>query len=199
VTLGKLIGKQNIYVAPRFARIYVENTFGTPLLQGSQLPLARPYDLKYISTTRTVGLGRWLIKAGWVLVTCSGTIGRVAISTARQEGWAASQHILRVKPPQKVLHPGFMLAFLASPYGQHQVTAKTYGGVVDELSEDDMAAVMVPNVPYAEQAELGRSVVEAYDMRDEANDLELEAIDQLEIEIRGSVEVRSVGPAISPA
>ena len=165
-----------IYLAPRFARIYVEKNYGTPLLQGRQLPLMRINDLKYISNKQTVRMDRWIIQANWVLVTCSGTIGRVAVSTAKQDGWAASQHILRIIPEANITHSGFIATFLSTPFGQHQLKAKIYGGVVDELTAEDTASIFIPNVPYSMQEEIGDLVLKAYQMRDEANDIEDSAI-----------------------
>jgi hypothetical protein len=89
----------------------------------------RPHDLKYISRTKTEGLERWIIRKGWVLITCSGTIGRVGLVSSVQDQWAASQHLLRIVPDQSKGHPGYLAAFLTTPYGQHQITAKIYGGV----------------------------------------------------------------------
>jgi type I restriction enzyme S subunit len=185
--LGDLVGKNNIDVPPRFIRIYVEQKHGIPLLQGSQLPLMRPYGLKYISTTLTKNIERWVIGKGWVLVTCSGTIGRVGICSMHQDGWAASQHILRIKP-STTIDPGFLAAFLATPFGQHQMNTKIYGGVVDELTAEDMAHVMVPNVPLNEQRLIGELVLQAYELRDEANELEDQAIEELEDAIAGKDE-----------
>ncbi|MEI2583848.1 restriction endonuclease subunit S [Scytonema sp. PRP1] len=140
----------------------------------------RLYDLKYISNTKTNKIERWIIKSGWVLVTCSGTIGRVAVSSYHQDGWAASQHILRIIPQENVTHPGFLAAFLSTPYGQHQLKAKIYGGVVDELTAEDTEMILIPDVRYSEQLGIGETVVRVYELRDEANALEDEAIAELE-------------------
>lgn len=182
-TLGDVV--ERIYVPPRFRRLYVEREFGVPLLQGSQLPLMRPYNLKYISHSRTKNLERWLLEPGWVLVTCSGTIGRLAVTTAAQGGWAASQHILRIIPGNEGFHPGFLWAYLGSAYGQHQLKAKIYGGVVDELTERDTAAVAIPNVPRPKQVEIGEVVLEAYAIRDQAAQLEEAAIERVEAALSG--------------
>ena len=125
-------------------------------------------------------INRWIIRANWVLVTCSGTIGRVAVATRQQDLWAASQHILRIVHKTGVTHPGFIAAFLATPFGQHQLKAKIYGGVVDELTAEDTAAILIPDVPFAEQEEIGEKVVKAYEMRDKANDIENTAVTEFE-------------------
>jgi len=183
VMLGSLAG--NIYLAPRFARVYVASEHGTPLLQGSHIPMSRIHGMKYISNTQTDRMNRWIIKSDTVLVTCSGTIGRIAIASNLMDGWAASQHILRVSPCVNRSHEGYLATFLATPYGQHQLKSKIYGGVVDELTAEDTAKVMIPDLPYDLQKEIGQPAREAYELRDKANALEDQAIAHMEVIIEG--------------
>lgn len=178
IRLGRMAGR--VYIPPRFKRIYVAPEYGVPFLQGSHIPQMRPYDLKYISRTMTKGLSRWIIREGTVLVTCSGTIGRVGIVSPYQDGWAASQHLLRIIPAHDGGHPGYIAAFLMTEYGQHQLTSKIYGGVVDELTESDTEAVWIPDAPTRVQAEIGQRVVAAFGKRDEAASIEEQAVKQLE-------------------
>lgn len=182
--LGDIVDR--VYVAPRFKRIYVPQEYGTPLLQGGHLPQTTPADLKYISNTQTKNLKQWIVHEGWVLVTCSGTIGRVGLVPSAHDGWAASQHILRIVAKKEVSHPGYIMAFLATPYGQHQLKAKIYGAVVDELTEEDTKAVWIPNAPYDVQKAIGEKVVEAYEKRELANQIEAKAIRQLEMILEGN-------------
>ena len=174
----------DILVAPRFKRIYVGREYGVPFLQGSHIPQLMPRDIHYISQTETKNLERWIIHAGWVLVTCSGTIGRVAVATNKQDGWAASQHILRIIPDVARTHAGYVAAFLMNPYGRHQLTSKIYGGVVDELTAEDTREVLIPDPPHGVRDEIGGLVVRAFEMRDLATELEEEAIADIEAMIR---------------
>jgi len=178
VQLGQITA--DIIVAPRFKRIYVPKEYGIPFLQGSHLPQMRPYDLKYLSRTKQKGIERWIIRAGWVLVTCSGTIGRVGLVSSYMDKWAASQHILRIIPNKEKGHPGYIASFLMTPYGQHQLTTKIYGGVVDELTEEDTRAVWIPNAPLEIQVEIGERVVKAFELKDEASAVEERAIRKVE-------------------
>jgi len=178
VQLGRIT--TDIIVAPRFKRIYVPKEYGIPFLQGSHLPQIRPYDLKYLSRTKQKGIERWIIRAGWVLVTCSGTIGRVGLVSSYMDRWAASQHLLRIIPNNEQGLPGYIAAFLMTPYGQHQLTAKIYGSVVDELTEEDTRAVWIPNAPLEIQAQIGERVVKAFELKDEASDVEERAICKVE-------------------
>jgi len=185
VSLGRRV--RSVYMPPRMARIYVQPSFGVPMLQGSQMPLIRPYGLKYISRTQTGGLNRWILEAGTILLTRSGTVGRVGIATKSQDGWAASEHLIRVLPQEGVSHPGWIATFLECTYGQHQLKSKIYGGVVDELTDFDTAQTLIPDVPYAAQAVIGDAAMSAYETKDAASALEEEAISELDQAIRGSI------------
>jgi hypothetical protein len=67
-----------------------------------------------------------------------------------------------------------------TPYGQHQLTAKIYGGVVDELTEEDTRAVWIPNAPLEIQGEIGERVVKAFELKDEASAVEERTICKVE-------------------
>ncbi len=171
---------EDIIVSPRFKRVYVPKEYGIPLLQGSHLPQMRPHDLKFISRTQQKNLENWVIRKGWVLVTCSGTIGRVGMVSSYQDQWAASQHILRIVPNYLKGHPGYIAAFLMTPYGQYQILAKTYGGVIDEINSEDTGKIWIPCAPLPLQEKIGSLVVEAFEMKSEASVIEEIAIQQLE-------------------
>ena len=178
-TLGSVT--QHIFIPPRFKRIYVDKKHGVPFLQGTHVVHFQPADLKYLSRTAQPNLHKWIIKQGWILVTCSGTIGRVTISPEEWDGWAASQHILRIVPdPSSPCPPGYLWAFLGSPIGQAQLTAQIYGAVVDELTEEQAKSVLVPVPKTKEQqqnvATINALALKAVEKRAEAAGLATRAV-----------------------
>ncbi len=184
VRLGDVADR--IFIPPRFKRIYVAPEHGVPFLQSSHIPMIKPFDLKFISQrANEKQIKECLIHKSWLLITRSGTVGRVMLTPQALDGWAASEHCLRlIANPQKS-HPGYLAAFLMTPYGQHQLTSKIYGGVVDELTEDDTAHVLLPNAPLAVQEKIGAFVVEAFEKKEQANAIEQEAIVRLENILEG--------------
>ncbi len=162
-----------IFIPPRFKRIYVDGSdVGIPFLQGSHVVHFQPADLKYLSKAAHHKLERWIVDAGWLLVTCSGTIGRVAICPPEWHGWAASQHILRIVPDEKQCPSGYLCSFLSSAFGQAQLTANIYGAVVDELTEEQAAGILVP-LPITKEdnqivSSIDREVKKAIKLRSEA-------------------------------
>ncbi len=135
---------RDVFIPPRFKRVYVEDSsYGVPFIQGGQIVNYQLPDLKYLS--RSIDrLERWTIEAGWLLVSCSGTIGRITVCPPEWDGWAASQHVLRIVPDEERCSSGYLSLFLASPLGQVQMTANSYGAVVDELTEEQAKSILVP-------------------------------------------------------
>ncbi len=145
---------ERVFIPPRFKRVYVERAHGVPFVQGSHIAHFQPTDLKYISPAVHREIDRWLIRENWILVTRSGTVGRVAITPKSWDGWAASEHLLRIIPAlDGVCPPGYLHAFLQSSAGQTQLTSQIYGAVVDELTEDQARAILVPVARTAAQRE----------------------------------------------
>lgn len=147
----------SVFIPPRFKRVYVEAKHGVPFLQGSHVVHFQPADLKYLSRS-SHKLERWIVHEGWLLVTCSGTIGRTMICPPEWDGWAASQHILRIVPNEKKCPAGYLCAFLSSPFGQAQLTANIYGAVVDELTEEQAGGILVPMPRTASDSRLVRAI-----------------------------------------
>lgn len=178
--LGKVI--ERIFIPTRFKRPYVKDpTEGVPFLQGAHIPMIKPMDVKYIwkgmKNIETI-----LLKKHWVLMTRSGTVGRVGFVTDFLDGWAASEHILRIIVKSEV-NPGYVVAFLNSPYGEYQIKGKVYGAVVDEIAEQDASLIEDIDIILPDkdtQDKIGSLVVEAYNKKDRANQIEEETVRELE-------------------
>ena len=171
---------ERVLLPGRFKRVYVKEEYGVPFIQGSHIPLMKPYDLKYISRNDKRNVEMCKIEAGWVLVTCSGTIGRVGVVPSMWEGWMASQHMIRVVAKRPAYNPGYLATFLMTPYGQHQMLSKVYGAVVDELTAEDIQLVLIPDAPQDLQDSIGDRVLEAFEKKEQANLQESLAIRALE-------------------
>jgi hypothetical protein len=184
---------QRIFIPPRFKRIYVEQAHGVPFLQGSHVVHFQPADIKYLSRVAHRRLDRWIIRAGWVLVTCSETIGRATIAPESWNGWAASQHICRIVPqPGGPCPAGYIYAYLSSELGQAQLTAQIYGAVVDELTEDQARSVLIP-VPRTPEQKV---------LVEEINELAMKSIAAKEEAVHAAIEaiatVSSLVPELNP-
>lgn len=145
---------ERVYMPGRFRRTYVSEEYGVPFLQGSHIIQFQPADVKYLSIAVHKNLDKLIIRSGWILLTRSGTAGRVALVPPQWDGWAASEHVFRIIPEESSGCPaGYLAVFLSSPLGQAQLRAQIYGAVVDELTEDQVRSIYVPIPRTLEQRE----------------------------------------------
>ncbi|MCL4506902.1 MAG: restriction endonuclease subunit S [Chloroflexi bacterium] len=182
IQLGRLV--KDIFIPNRFKRVYVQKEYGIPFLQGSHLSQNIPYDLKYISKkANEKDIEQCMVRMGYILLTRSGTIGKIGLVSSLRDKWGASEHLLRIIADWNIAHPGYIALFLMTPYGQHQIKSKVYGGVVDEITDTDTKEVWIPNAPIEVQREIGELVLAAFEKKDMASDIEQKTIKQLEIEL----------------
>lgn len=176
--LGEIVSR--VFIPNRFKRVYVKEKYGLPFLQGSHVVHFQPADIKYVSRTAHKKIEQWIIEKDWLLVTRSGTVGRVMLCPEEWHGWAASEHILRIVPDEKKCPVGYLYSFLASDIGQIQLTSQIYGAVVDELTEDQTKNVQVPMPRTEEQrrlvAKIAQEAHSAVAMRSKAVDLLTQAV-----------------------
>ncbi len=186
--LGKVIDR--IFIPTRFKRPYVKSSDeGVPFLQGAHIPMIKPLDVKYI-WKKMKNIENVLLKKHWVLMTRSGTVGRIGFVSDFLDDWAASEHILRIIVKSDV-NPGYITAFLSSPYGEYQIKGKVYGAVVDEIAEQDTSLIKDVDIllPDKEiQNKIGSLVIEAYDKKDKANQIEEKTVRELEKALAKIVE-----------
>ena len=174
-----------MFIPSRFKRPYVDDpSDGIPFMSGSHLVQIKPLDLKYLWEDMD-GIEDVLLEEGWVLMSRSGTVGRMRIVDEFISDCAASEHVLRLVP-EKTVNPGYLMAFLNSDYGQIQIDGKVYGAVVDEIAENDTSLIEDIDIPQPSeeiQTEIGDKVMNAYELIGEANELEQRAIAKFESEL----------------
>ena len=158
-----------IFMPDRFTRNYVDAAHGVPFIHGKHIPSIKPYDLQYIARSEKRNLEKSVVGKDWVLVTRSGTVGRVGMVTDVTSGWAVSEHAIRLQSSTHCGDAGYIALFLMSPYGQIQLTSEVHGAVVDELTTDDIGSVRIPQAPEQIREAIGRQVVAAFKLKDEAN------------------------------
>ena len=157
-----------IYNGPQFARNYVSDlTHGVPFLSSSSMLHAEFHrvDLLRKSDAASDRLAYLRIEEGMTLISCSGTIGRMAYVRPEMAGMWSSQHILKVVPNPNAVAPGYLHAFLSSRFGIPLVVGRTYGAIIQHIEPGHIADLPVPLAPDAIQEEAHRLVIEAAGVR----------------------------------
>lgn len=168
-----------IILPGRFKRVYVEAGQGVVFFGGKTLLQLDPSGDKFLSLRHHDKRikDELTIKEKMVLITCSGTIGKVALAPKHWDDWTANQHILRVVPANDDI-AGYLYIWLSSVYGYELIRRFTYGAVVDEIDDDHLAHVQVPLLKQSNvQKQINALALEANEKRYEAYLLEQQAID----------------------
>lgn len=156
-------------------RVYVEErSNGVPLMGGKQLMQLRPSDLSLLSKALTKNLKREQVDEGWVVVSCGGTVGRTLLVHRNYNGWVMSQHVMRVIANPGKVAPGFVYAFLASPYGQLQLQQMSYGSVQKELRDFHFQDIAI-RIPEDQGKAVHDVAIAGFDARADAMEVEDQA------------------------
>lgn len=184
-TIGDSRISSEVILPGRFKRVYVDEGFGRVFIGGKQLWELDPSNKKYLSL---VHHGDRITKQlelheNMTLITCSGTIGKVALVGKHWENWAANQHIIRVVPANDDI-AGYLNVFLSSEYGYQLITHFTYGSVVDEIDDNHVRQIPLPLLKNkAVQDRINALALEANKKRYEAYLLEQQVIEIMNNEV----------------
>lgn len=185
IVLGNDEISKQIILPGRFKRVYVEEREGKVLFGGKQIYEIDPSNKKYLSLSihgKRIE-EQLVLHQNMILVTRSGTIGRVNIVPSHWENWVANDHIIRVVPRSSE-NAGFIYIWLNSDYGNLLINKLTYGSVVDEIEVDHLKKVPIPILKNENlMKEINDLALQANKLRSEAYYLEQEAIRQVNEEV----------------
>jgi type I restriction enzyme S subunit len=176
-TIGDKRVSKDVILPPRFARVYVDEGYGSILIGGKQIYELDPSGKKYLSKAKHKDLMRKLeVAQNTILITRSGTIGKVVLVPKHWEHWIPSDHIIRVVPAKDDI-AGYLSVFLSSDYGYHLITHYTYGSVVDEIDDTHVSSIPFPLLKNEEtQQRINELALQANEKRYKAYTMEQQAL-----------------------
>jgi type I restriction enzyme S subunit len=157
-----------IYNGPQFVRNYVNDPkYGVPFLTSGTMLLS---DLSRVGLLRkqdasSQKLSYLRISQGMTLITCSGTVGRMTYAGEYMEGVWSSQDILKVVPNPDEILPGYLYAYLSSKFGVPQVTAGTYGAIIQHIEPQHIKDLPVPRLAEDIEKKAHQHIAEAAQLR----------------------------------
>ena len=181
--LGGEDGLTTSYTGARFKRIWVEKS-DYPIYQPSTIMDIKPIPDGYISAITDTNIDALRVSKGQVLMTCSGTIGKVSFVSDTLDNLIFSHDLLRINC-KKSSDAGYVYAYLKSKIGNKILLTNSYGAVITHIEPEHFATVPIPDAPDALKLKIGNLVIRSYNLRDESNDLIDEAtkllIDELHL------------------
>ena len=177
VKVGDSRISQSVILPGRFRRVYVEEGNGVIFFTGKNISELDPADKKYLSFSQHDQKikNELTINEGMILITCSGTIGKVTFVPKHWEGWAMTHDIIRVIPANNEIS-GYLYTWLSSPYARELIDRFTYGAVVGHIEKEHILRVSVPLLHDVNcQQEINTMILEVNKKRTKAYELEQEA------------------------
>lgn len=142
-----------VYNGPRFKRPYADKgvVFGDNIVRyftGNAVTQTRGENTKFLDLGKAKRnqlkmIEKLYLRRGMILITDSGTVGRVIYATAYHDGAVGTNNLIRVVIEDEALR-GYVYQFLSSRLGQDQLRQNVYGAIVDHLEPSDVKMVVVP-------------------------------------------------------
>ncbi len=165
----------SVLLPGQFVRIWAKDkVHGIPYVNATDLMSLTGIGLlesntRYLSRQTAVDIGGLLIREGWILMTCSGTIGRVFYVPKRLDQWVATHDLIRIIPNNPE-HIGFLHAYLSSPIAQKQILGYTHGGQIDHVTHHQVGAVLVPMLGDEKVSAIHKRTMQALRTREQVVD-----------------------------
>lgn len=173
----------NVFNGPRFKRPYADNgvTAGDHIVRyftGNAITQTLGENVKHLDLEKAKPVQLRMIeqlymRRGMILITDSGTVGRVVYATRYHHGAVGTNNLIRVVIEDEALR-GYVYQFLSSQLGQHQLKANIYGAIVDHIEPDEVKGVLIP-LPddRSEIQRIGLPVIRSIELQEQAQ-MELE-------------------------
>lgn len=177
-TVEKLGQVAQVYNGPRFKRPYADKGVysGASIKRyftGNAVTQTRGENIKYLDLEKAKPvqlrmIEKLYLRRGMILITDSGTIGRVVYATAYHDGAIGTNNLIRVVIEDDALR-GYVYQFLSSKLGQDQLRTNIYGAIVDHIEPDEVRNVLVP-IPTDRKLleDIGLPVIRCMNLQEEA-------------------------------
>ena len=164
----------DVWQPSRLKGTLVSSAHGLPFFTATQVFDIRPTPRKFIAPGCTPNLNKRFVRPGWILVTCSGSVGESIITYSPHVSVVVSHDLLRVEPKREAVR-GYLYSFLRTRFGRAMLRSTRYGSIVKHLEPEHLVDVPVPTAREAAYRRFNQQVARVFQLRDEAFRLTLEA------------------------
>ena len=172
-------------------RVYVNSPeHGLMFFSASDMFKSDVATSKYLSKKYSPYLKELALHRDWILITRSGTLGKVVYTTSDYEGKIGTDDLVRIKPKEDKIKRGYLYSFLSSKYGYSLLTQSGYGGVIKHIEPHHIQHLRIPIFPNKLQEQIDSLIEEATEQRVIANKCLHEATFYFEskFQIKDSIE-----------
>lgn len=106
----------------------------------------------YVNEKKFKELKRFELKSGDVIMTCAGTIGRLAVAPENIERGIINSALLKIRLEKKIINQQYFMYLMKSPLVQSSIQSEARGSAMNNLkSVKSLKAILLPIPPLNEQ------------------------------------------------
>ena len=158
----------------RLKGIQVSPEYGTPFLAATQVYDVRPIPRKWLSFDRTENVEGRFVKAGTILLTCSGDVGRATLAHSTIDGILISHDLLRIEA-HDAEWAGWIYAYLRAPTVRAILKSAQYGHIIKHLEVSHINALPIINIGSTSRKSFTVAANAILEKRNDSHRLTLEA------------------------
>lgn len=137
----------------------------------------------FISNAKVEKLKRFFVEENDLIISCSGTVGKVSIIDKNDEKGIISQALLILRPDIEKVLPKYLLYILSSYYGYQSLTSISTGSVQVNLAPRGVVEkIQIPMYPIEKQKKI-TDILSAFDNKIELNNKMNQTLEDMATEL----------------
>ena len=133
----------------------------------------------FINQDKHEQLERFSTKPNDIIISCSGTVGRISIIRETDPHGIISQALLILRPNLEMISLEYLISFLSSPLGYESMTTVSTGSVQVNLAKRAIIEKIRIPIPSLSVLNLFSETLRSFLSGVEANEIQIEALTKL--------------------
>ncbi len=154
----------------------IEPDIGVPFLSAGQVFEANPRVRKWLAATMVPAVETRYVEPDWLLLSCSGEVGRITAVYREHIGKVITHDLLRIVP-RDVGEYGWLYAYMKTPTFFSIARSSQYGHMIKHLEPEHVRAMPVAMPEKAIRRRVAKDATAALEMRRKARELQVCADD----------------------
>lgn len=170
---------------------YIRGPFGSALKRNQMKALGIPvYEQQniiynhrnfryYIDNEKYMTMKRFAVKENDLIISCSGTVGKVSLIKAEDEKGIISQALLLLRSDSEKILPQYLKYFFVSPEGYNSLISRSHGSVQVNIAKRNVIEnieLLLPNILIQEKIV---SILTSFDDKIENNRKTCEKLEEM--------------------
>lgn len=160
---------------------YIRGPFGSALKRGEMLSEGIPvYEQQhaiygnrdfrfFISEKKFKEMERFAVRPGDLIISCSGTVGKVSLISEHDEAGIISQALLLLRANNEIIEPLYLKYFFQSREGYNAIISRSSGSVQVNISKREVIEQITLSLPCIDEQKKIVAILDSIDKKIQTN------------------------------